>query len=148
MRPRCIGTERAWTQLLFCSVLFYSIFLRNQHWNSFRNKSLPPKIWRRGRVVTLPIRLWDGRFGFRIVGGVKRVFFFIIHNIQFGSGSHLASFTMGTGAVSRGKAFGATNIDSVPRFRMSGAVLCSLSVPSWCGRKQLCLFCVVFSLKL
>jgi len=75
MRPRCIGTERTWTQLLFCSLLFYSFFLRNQHWNSFRNKSLLPKIWRRGRIVTLPIRLWDGRFGFRIVGGVKGVFF-------------------------------------------------------------------------
>ena len=109
----------------YYSILFCSNILRNQHWNSFQNKSLLPKIWRRGRVLTIAIRLWDGRCGFRIAGEVKGFFFPLLFTTSRPAlGPHLASFTMGTGANSRGKAFGVTHIDSAPRFRMSGTVLC------------------------
>jgi hypothetical protein len=54
---------------------------------------------------------------------------------------------MGTGAISRGKAFGASRNESVPMFRMSETVLCSPSfaVMVW-TETTLPFFVLVFSL--
>jgi hypothetical protein len=57
--------------------------------------------WSRGSVVGLDTRLHAGRPGIRIPVGSRD--FCLLQNVQAGPGAHLASYSVGTGVISRGK---------------------------------------------
>jgi len=79
--------------------------------------------------------------GARNIAGPRN--FFLLQNIQTGSGSHPASCSLGTGVPSWG--LGAqgmmltTHLYLAPRLRISGAISLLLCMCSWCGQGHLTL---------
>ena len=59
------------------------------------------KFWNRGSVVGIVTVLLTGRFGARIPVGVRD--FPLLRNVQTGSGTHTASYSVGTYVLLRGQ---------------------------------------------
>jgi hypothetical protein len=84
----------------------YGIYMVCCYYNSF-NLLLKQLVnmgyyWSRGSVVGLATRLPAGRPGIRNPVGARG--FSLLQNVQAGRGGHLASYSVGTGVISRGKA--------------------------------------------
>jgi hypothetical protein len=87
--------------------------------------------WSRGSVVGLDTRLQAGRPGIRIPVGSR--YFSLLQNVQAVPGAHLASYSVGTGVISRGKIGHGVNHSPPSSAKVKNVWSCTPN-PSWRGR--------------